>query len=516
MAYAGLCAPQNVQSHSDLYFHNVSIDEIFTNITTGNSTCGAVSSLITNFNVPTANAGSDFTIPKSTPYKLIGQGSDADGDNLTYCWEQMDNQLNSVPPKATDVTGTLYRSVKPSSSSTRFLPNLSDVVLGTITPKWEVAPSVARTLNFRLTVRDNNVSGGQMATDDVVVNVSGVAGPFTVTSQNATGLVWSEGANETITWDVAGTNANGINTSAVTIRLSIDGGKTFPIILASNTPNDGSQNITVPNSQAPNCRVMVEAVGNFFYAVNQKSFSIGEFVEACTEYVATDIPKNIPDNSFSGVISSLNITKNEVISSLTVSVNISHTYMSDLAISIESPLGTVIPLVENQCDGPINFNLDATFDDAGNVLTCQNSSPVITGTIKPVALLNGFFGENSLGVWKLKVVDSGAQDVGTINNWSINLCASQPVVSVPVYTLKDFKLYPNPSEGIFTISFTKADSVTKISLFDLLGRLVKDKTIVNESPEFNEFIDFSDVSSGLYILKVKNGNQISSKKIEIK
>ncbi len=516
MAYAGLCEPQNVQANSDLYFHNASIDEIFTNITVGNSTCGNVSGLVSNFNVPSANAGSDFTIPKSTPYKLIGQGSDSDGDNLTYCWEQMDNQLNSVPPKATDVAGTLYRSVNPTSSGTRFLPNLNDVVLGTITPKWEVTPSVARTLNFRLTVRDNNVSGGQMATDDVVVNVSGAAGPFAVTSQNTTGLVWNESANETITWDVAGTNANGINTSIVNIRLSKDGGKTFPLILLSNTPNDGSQSISVPNGKAPNCRIMVEAVGNFFYALNKQSFSIGEFVEACTDYVATDIPKNIPDNNLTGVISTLNITKSDVISSLTVSLDISHTYMSDLAVSLESPSGTVISLVENQCAGPVNFNLNATFDDAGAPLICENSSPVIVGTVKPFASLNSFFGENSLGVWKLKVADNGAQDIGTINNWSINLCASQPVVSVKTYTLKDFKLYPNPSEGAFTVFFSEADPVTEISLFDLLGRLIKVKTIVNESSDFNELIDFSQVSSGLYILKVKNGSQISSKKVEIK
>ena len=516
MAYAGLCAPQNIQSNSDLYFHNISINEIFTNITVGNSTCGAVSSLITNFNVPTANAGSDFTIPKSTPYKLIGQGSDADGDNLTYCWEQMDNELNSVPPKSTDVNGTLYRSVNPATSSTRFLPNLNEVILGNITPKWEVTPSVARVLNFRLTVRDNNESGGQMATDDLVVNVSAAAGPFTVTSQNTTGLVWSEGANETITWDVAGTNANGINTSNVNIRLSIDGGKTFPLILASNTPNDGSQSISVPNSKAPNCRVMIEAVGNFFYAVNKQSFSIGEFVEACTDYVATDIPKNIPDNNLTGVVSALNITKSEVISTLTVSLDITHTYMSDLAVSLESPSGTIITLLDNQCDGPQNFNLNATFDDNGVELVCQNTSPVITGTVKPFTALNSFFGENSLGVWKLKVVDSGAQDIGIVNNWSINLCAFKPVVGVDTYALKDFKLYPNPSNGAFTISFSKADPVTEISLFDLLGRLIKEKRIVNNGSDFNEFIDFSQVSSGLYILKVRNGNQISSKKVEIK
>ena len=514
MAYAGLCAPQNVQSHSDLYFHNASINEIFTNITVGNSTCGSSTILNSNFNIPTANAGNNFTIPKSTPYKLVGQGADLDGDPISFCWEQIDNQMNSVPPSSTDKTGTLYRSVNPSISNMRYLPDLNDVIFGDITPKWEVTPSVARALNFRLTVRDNNTSGGQAASDDLVVTVSGTAGPFLVTSQNTSDLVWSEGSNETITWNVAGTTANGVNTSNVNIRLSLDGGKTFPIILASNTPNDGSQSITVPNSKAPNCRVMIEAVGNFFYAVNSTSFSIGEFVEACSDYVSSDIPKNIPDNNLNGVVSTINITKDDVISSLTVSVNISHTYMKDLAISLESPSGTIISLLENECsDGD---DLNATFDDAGVALECENSSPVIIGTIKPFAPLIDFKDENSLGVWKLKIVDTGAADIGTLNNWSINLCVSQPVVGVNTYALKDFKLYPNPSEGVFTISFEKVDPVTEISIYDVLGRLIKEKTMVSDSLDFNEFIDFSQISKGLYILKVKNGNHSSSKKIQIK
>lgn len=515
MAYAGLCAPQNVQSHSDLYFHTASINEIWNNITTGNSTCGVQTSLINNLNIPTAIAGADFTIPKSTPYKLIGQGNDVDGDIVTFCWEQMNNEINSIPPSPTDIAGTLYRSINPTLASTRYLPDLNSVMFGDITPKWEVTPSVARVLNFRLTVRDNNSSGGQSASDDVIVTVSGNAGPFTVTSQNAIDLVWSEGGNETITWNVAGTNTNGVNTSTVAIRLSTDGGKTFPTVLVSNTPNDGSQNITVPNLKAPNCRIMVEAVGNFFYAVNSKSFSIGEFEVACLDHIATDIPKNIPDNDLNGIVSTLNITKADVISSLAVSLDISHPWMSDLEVSLESPSGTIISLLENQCSGPQYFNLNATFDDTGIDLVCQNSSPVITGIIKPFASLTGFSGESSLGVWKLKVVDNGDDDFGIIDSWSINLCVSQPVVGVDQDALKDFNMYPNPSDGFVTVSFTNDFNTVEINLYDVLGRLVKEKIFSNTSNNFNEILDFSQVSSGLYFLKVKNGNHFSSRKIQI-
>ncbi|PID69763.1 MAG: hypothetical protein CR985_04190, partial [Flavobacteriales bacterium] len=90
MGYAGLCANHNVQNLSDSYFHKVSIEEIMNNVTNGAGQCATISNFANNLHVPVVNAGADFTIPKSTPFALTGQGSDADGNVLTYCWEQID------------------------------------------------------------------------------------------------------------------------------------------------------------------------------------------------------------------------------------------------------------------------------------------------------------------------------------------------------------------------------------------------------------------------------------------
>ena len=54
----------------------------------------------TGNSIPTANAGSDYTIPKSTPFMLTGTASDANGDALTYIWDEMDNQTTSGAPSA--------------------------------------------------------------------------------------------------------------------------------------------------------------------------------------------------------------------------------------------------------------------------------------------------------------------------------------------------------------------------------------------------------------------------------
>ncbi len=516
MAYAGICAPQNVQSHSDLYFHIVSIDEIWANITTGNSSsCGTLTDLTNNLNAPTANAGIDFTIPISTAYLLKGQGSDDDGDPITFSWEQIDNQITAVPPSETSTSGALYRSVNPTTDPNRSMPDINTLINGNISSTWEVTPSVAREMNFKLTVRDNNSEIGQVASDNMKVTVSNAAGPFVVTSQDIVNLVWTKNVNETITWDVAGTTGNGINTSMVNILLSTDGGKTFPTILKSNTPNDGNEIINVPDVSAPNCFVKVEAVGNIFFALNQTSFSIGAFNQVCTIFDSSDTPLIIPDNDSNGVTSFISVAESFDIEEVKVSVNITHTYVGDLTITLQSPNGTLIELISGSCAN--GDDIDVTFEDNGITINCLTSIPVITGIVKPTQTLSGLISENSTGTWKLIVEDDGIQDTGILNSWSLELCTSEPVLGVNSFVFEDFKVYPNPSSGVFNVQFTsKNTSDVEITVFDLLGRKITHKTFKTSNISFNESLNIGRVSSGIYILQVKRGNEASSQKLQIR
>lgn len=289
MGYAGIC-PANIQSNSDAYFHYVNIRDISQNVQTGASAgCAQIISLSNN--PPIANAGPDYTIPKSTAFVLRGQGSDPDGDVLTYTWEQNDpqnpNTANNSAPSSTKTSGPMFRSREGTTSPDRYLPQLSDVINNNLTPTWEVIPSVGRTLNFALTVRDNRTGGGQTSDDLMRVTVSGTSGPFTVSAPN-TAVTWSASSSQTVTWNVSGTNASPVNCQLVNILLSTDGGFTYPVTLATNTPNDGSQSITVPTLVSATCRIKVEAADNIFYDISNVNFSITGAV-ACTPSVPSGL-----------------------------------------------------------------------------------------------------------------------------------------------------------------------------------------------------------------------------------
>lgn len=261
-------------SGDNIFFHSVSIQEIWKNITTGVGQCAAITT--TGNLAPIANAGNDLTIPKSTPFLLEGQATDANG-NLTYSWEQMDTEETVYPPVSYAIGGPVFKIIiPPSLFPNRYMPELSTTLSGKTVSESEALPSVSRILNFNFVVRDNDSRGGQIAIHNKVITVDGNSGPFIVTSHN-TPETWDAGTTKTITWNVAGTNGGVINTQFVDILFSTDGGFTYPTKLASNVANDGSQDIVVPfGVKTTTGRYMIRAVNNIFFAINSANLTIEE------------------------------------------------------------------------------------------------------------------------------------------------------------------------------------------------------------------------------------------------
>jgi hypothetical protein len=292
MGYAGITG-QDLAPHSIAYYHQASIAQIQANLAT--KTCPVTQSITATNSTPVVNAGANYTIPISTPFALTGSATDANaGDVLTYSWEQNDNASTSQTGASsvaspTKATGPNWISFAPTTSPVRLFPKLSTILAGQNVSgplsggdagaNTEALSSVSRTLNFRLTVRDNApysstapFSVGQTQFDDMVVTVTNTSGPFAVTAPN-TAVSWAGNSSQTITWAVANTTASPVSCANVKISISTDGGNNFTTLVAS-TANDGSEVVTIPNTASTTARVKIEAVGNIFFDISNTNFTI--------------------------------------------------------------------------------------------------------------------------------------------------------------------------------------------------------------------------------------------------
>ena len=277
--------------------------------------------------IPVVTVPETYTIPLRTPFSLTGSATDGDNDALIYSWEQNDRGASAGTSllNNTKLNGPLFAMFPQSgvistddslqydspgenhltTNPTRVFPDLQQILdnntnadsgacpAGPIAPPANVTQkecfaeflptsdyvgytgggfnnSDPLSLHFRLTARDGR--GGTSSADTTLLLASN-SGPFRVTSPN-TAETQQGGATLTVTWDVAGTDAAPINTTAVKISLSVDGGYTYPYVLAENTENDGTQDVTLPNVSTTEARVKIEAVDNIFFDLSNANFSI--------------------------------------------------------------------------------------------------------------------------------------------------------------------------------------------------------------------------------------------------
>jgi hypothetical protein len=612
MGYAGICPP-NIQLNSDDYFHGESIKEIWSNISQGmSSSCGDVS--ITGNTPPTANAGSDFVIPISTPFILKGSATDPDSnDVLSYNWEQIDRTPSAMPPEPTSLRGPLFRSRPPSTSPDRFMPAFSSVLATQASSTWEVLPSVEREMNFLLTVRDNSILGGNTSSDEVTITTQ-KGEPFYV----QTPPTWPPGSTQTLKWIVGNSNQPPINAESVTIYFSEDGSD-FSTVLASGVPNSGTANINIPqvNSTA-DARLLVEANDHIFYNVTE-AFSIGttpDFMIHAKEVLKSVCNLNeltfdfdlVTSNGFSEQIdfiasgpNELNFSFTEVDSnsnfSLTVEglselepgqytieaeavsasvtksvsltiiiedgacVSVANTFyetsITDVIISdgntdVLRNLDTGKPsgysdftdlvadvVVNSEYEFTVNVNTDGnfkvrtflwidwnqncSFDDPGEQYDLGDAIDVSRGATDNSPLAITVPANAVLGKTRMRISTKFANTVrtpppsscendfdGEVEDYTINIKSS---LNVDEVSLENLDIYPNPSQGKFTIELsTNSSSNIQLSIYDLRGRSLVNKHY-DVFGKFQQELDVSHLASGIYLLKLTDGSKSFTKKL---
>jgi subtilisin-like proprotein convertase family protein len=199
------------------------------------------------------------------------------------------------------------------------------------------------------------------------------------------------------------------------------------------------------------------------------------------------------------------------VSDVDVVVNVTHTRFSDLEIQIVNPQGTVVRLFNRDC-GSTNSTLAMQFNDSGDALDCNRTTEQI---VIPVDLLSVFNGQNTDGNWTLRVRDAVAGNFGILNSASINICGQSYTLEAPDFESIDFVLYPNPNKGSFTIQFeSKSNDGVKVFVHDILGKKVYENTFESTS-NFNQNIQLQNVSAGIYLVTVVDGDRRTVKKIVV-
>lgn len=562
MGYAGICAP-NVQNNSDDYFHGYNLGEISSEILSNGHQCEVITPL--NNSAPTITSTSgNIVVPISTPFILTGHATDPDGDVLTYLWEQMDNEATTQPPVATATGGPNFRSFNPTTDTSRYFPRLSALASnGPFT--WEVLPSVARVMDFRLSVRDNHAVGSCNDFIDLTVTTNASAGPFVVTYPSASGITWPGGSSQTVTWSVANTNVAPINCTDVRILLSVDGGQTYPYVLSSSTANDGTETITCPNLTTNTARVMVMSGAQTFFDISNNNFTItcgttqtpvfNVLPTACQNDAFFALP-SISDNGITGTWTpaldlslpgtfTYNFTPSAVECAspssaqliVTPQVEAVFTHPTDLCqndlfvlpnIAQNGVTGTWAPQVNTtqtgnitvtftpdpgQCSNSLNQTI-TIYPVPSNAIT-QNGitlSASATGvsyqwidciTNQPVvgATNQSFTTSEAVGIYAVIVTSNGCSDT--------SMC-----ISVDQSGLNEgdfnFGLLPNPANESVLIQWN-SDAVEVVELLDEAGKIVRILLVTDEAQAVE--LPLTNIAAGVYHVRLRGANRVTIQKL---
>lgn len=345
------------------------------------------------------------------------------------------NEASETTDVCTDDTAVInltYSLIDPSYSDTVDFYILSGLPTGA---SAVFNPSSANADDTAVTLTISNLGGADIGdytigiqasdgTDDVptssVLNVfSSVFDALTISSP-ADGST-DQNPTATLEW------VDDANAAAYEVDVASDAA--FTNIIASGVPSEPEFEVSLMSETSYFWRVRsVNECGNGVFT--SASFTTGDV--SCVNRPSTDTPLPIPDGSgFFGPAngppanSELLITDAIDITDVNVTVNISHTWVSDVTLILTSPSGTEIQLITNTGGGDDNF-VDTVFDsDAPDLIT--DAAAPFTGSFAPTGDLSTLIGESSGGLWVLTALDAFGGDTGTINNWSLEICgAMQP------------------------------------------------------------------------------------------
>ncbi|MCC7158724.1 MAG: proprotein convertase P-domain-containing protein [Ignavibacteria bacterium] len=220
-------------------------------------------------------------------------------------------------------------------------------------------------------------------------------------------------------------------------------------------------------------------------------------------------------------VDSLNVSPGVSMTDVNLFIGLNHTYVNDLRITLVAPNGDS-SVVFNGNGGSEN-DLVTIFDDQADSTIAGLGNTYIGGytRIKPSGVLNTpFSGDQSAGIWRLRIIDGFAGDEGRVYSWGIQINnavftgVNQIASEIPLKFMLH-QNYPNPFNPVTSIKFAIPSSAfTVIKVYDIIGREVAklvDKQL--SAGTYEVTFDGKDFASGVYFYRIESADFVDVKKM---
>ncbi|MFN8299201.1 MAG: PKD domain-containing protein, partial [Chitinophagales bacterium] len=409
----------------------------------------------------------------------------------------LNNLGTSIAGTTTDIDGDV-RSATPDMGADEFTPVALDAA-----PIALISPSgsgICGAAGQNVVVQISNSGTNTLTSIPVTVTVSGPV---------------SQVLNATFTGSLA--SGASINFPVGTINMNASGGT---YIFNAQTNLSGDQNTA--NDALPAVNVTtVNPVVNTTVTPNPVCAGASAVLNATTSSLSTfdvtnsgssgNVNLSIPDGSTVGATSTINLSGTTATvtasSVIKVTLNINHTWDSDLDIFLVDPSGTRAMLLSSDNGGSgDNYtntvlltgavtNISAgtapftgTFAPEGDITTAPDLSDAVTGTYAGIIPANPLLGAAAVGNWTLRVFDDGSIITGTLVNWSLEITSQV--------------------SGNFTHAFSGPGSISSVT-YSGTGNATGEVTISNLAAGTPQFTVVTTGPSGCSTSKTQNVNVIA-------
>ena len=167
----------------------------------------------------------------------------------------------------------------------------------------------------------------------------------------------------------------------------------------------------------------VQQINNCEVADFSEIYSFKTNTISCTDLSATDLPKKLIDATANGqgtIFSSINVNFDSTILDVDVRVDLTHSWINDLSLYLETPGGDKL-LLSSSIGGADDNYTQTLFDQEASLNIVDGTAP-FTGRFAPVQNISSIYGSSSKGIWKLIVLDQEAGDSGDLLGFELSFC----------------------------------------------------------------------------------------------